>query len=64
MDFLRLKLKITRADESIYWVEYFNDIDSLNSWLDSEITRPYWDNEWTTETVVLDDQNAETPYEP
>ena len=40
-------LTIFNPDSSIYWVEYFNDIDLCNNWLNEEKTRPYWNPEFT-----------------
>jgi hypothetical protein len=45
------QLIIKRQDESIYWIEHFNDLPSLNRWLAEEMTRPYWDPTYTHEIV-------------
>ena len=58
----RFKLKIKRQDNSIYWVEHFNSIESLNIWLTEEQTRPYWDSTWTFEKYEVDAQGIESIY--
>jgi hypothetical protein len=47
------KLIIKRADNSIYWVEYFHSQNELTRWLTVEMTRPYWLPEFTTETIDM-----------
>jgi hypothetical protein len=46
-----ITLTIKKSDGSIYWTEYFNDIDSCNAWLEEEKTRPYWDESFTSVMV-------------
>jgi hypothetical protein len=51
------QLIIKRQDQSIYWIEYFNDEPSLTRWLQEEMTRPYWDPSFTQETIDMSVQN-------
>lgn len=43
-----ITLTILRADGSLYWTEYFNDMASAQAWLATEQTRPYWQASFTT----------------
>lgn len=56
----RLKLKIKKADGSIYWIAYFHGMANLDAWLIEEQTRPYWNPSYIIEKYELDDQNNET----
>jgi hypothetical protein len=49
----KLKLTIKRADNSVYWVEHFDSQNDLDKWLAVEMTRPYWNSEFTTETLDI-----------
>lgn len=42
-------LVIKRADQSIYWTQYFNNLPEVQTWLAKEQTRPYWLQEYTSE---------------
>ncbi len=42
-----IKLIISRIDSSIYWTEYFNDVNACDRWLSAEKTRPYWDSSYS-----------------
>jgi hypothetical protein len=45
------QLIIKREDESIYWIEYFNNEEAALKWLQEEMTRPYWDITYTYEII-------------
>lgn len=55
-----IKLTIKKEDGSVYWVEHFNSLDACNEWLEVEQTRPYWNSQYTTETLEI----PSTPSEP
>jgi hypothetical protein len=46
-----ITLTIRKADNSIYWTEYFNSVDEANKWLDIERTRSYWIQSYTTQII-------------
>lgn len=50
-------LTIFNANQTVYWVEHFNDIDFCNKWLEEEKTRPYWNSAFT---YTIED-NTPTP---
>lgn len=39
-------LNILNSDGSLYWKETFNTQDDLDSWLNEEKTRPYWNSDF------------------
>lgn len=47
------KLTIKFQNGDVYWTEFFNSMDQLNDWLDAEVTRPYWSQNFTTEVEDL-----------
>lgn len=47
---INIKLTIKKEDGSIYWIENFKDHQACNIWLTEEQTRPYWNDNYTTET--------------
>lgn len=47
------KLIIKKQDQSIYWTEYFDSLNNLNTWLDEEKTRPYWTRSYATEIINI-----------
>lgn len=51
----KVKLIIKRADNSVYWTEHFNSQAECDKWLLEEKTRPYWDNSFIEEIVVISD---------
>jgi len=59
----RYRLKIFRADGSLYWTSHAESINDLLNWLAEEMTREYWDKTYTSQIVELDPQNNEIPLE-
>lgn len=58
-----LRLKINYANGDLYWAEHFNSVDALDTWLNEEKTRPYWDQSWTCHKFDVDGQGNETETE-
>ncbi len=50
---MSIKLEIKKKDNSPYWLEHFNDLESANKWIEEEKTRPYWDSEYTYEIIEI-----------
>jgi hypothetical protein len=47
------KLEIKRSDLSIYWKENFNSMLEAIAWVTEEMTRPYWEAEFTYEITEV-----------
>jgi hypothetical protein len=50
---MKLRLIIKKEDGSLYWRDHFNSYEALNEWLETEKTRPYWVQSYTTEVEDL-----------
>lgn len=48
------KLEIFKPDASLYWSETFNTEEEKDKWLASEMTRPYWNELFTTSVTLID----------
>lgn len=47
-----ITLIISEKDGSLYWQDYFNDIDLCNKWIENEQSMPYWKDGRTWEIVL------------
>jgi LmbE family N-acetylglucosaminyl deacetylase len=50
---MKLKLIIKKEDGSEYWREHFNTIEAADAWLETEQTRPYWVDSYTSELIDI-----------
>jgi len=48
-----IKLIVKYADNREDWIEQFPDVDSAQSWIIEEISRPYWKNDNRVQLIDL-----------
>lgn len=54
-----ITLTIFKSDGSVYWVEYFNNHQDCDKWIEEEMKRSYWDAGFTYQKEEKETQNLQ-----